>query len=71
MPELVVITWYGLFVPAGVRKDVVERLNADVNKVLGSADAVSQLTKVDDDACGVQQIRARRNRPLGARGQGG
>ena len=46
MPELVVITWYGLFAPAGVRHDVVERLNAEVNKVLRSPDAVSQLTKV-------------------------
>jgi tripartite-type tricarboxylate transporter receptor subunit TctC len=26
MPELVVITWYGLFAPAGVKPDVIERL---------------------------------------------
>jgi tripartite-type tricarboxylate transporter receptor subunit TctC len=46
MPELVVITWYGLFAPAGAKHEVVERLNAEVNKVLRSPDAVSQLTKV-------------------------
>jgi tripartite-type tricarboxylate transporter receptor subunit TctC len=49
MPELVVITWYGLFAPAGTKQDVVTRVNADVNKVLRSPDAVSQLTKVGVD----------------------
>ena len=49
MPELVVITWYGLFTPAGVKQDVIERLNTEANKVLRSPETVSQLTKVGVD----------------------
>ena len=36
MPGLVVITWYGLFAPAGVKPDIVERLNAEVVKVMNA-----------------------------------
>jgi tripartite-type tricarboxylate transporter receptor subunit TctC len=50
MPELIVITWYGLFAPAGVKSDVVDRLNAEVNKFLRAPDVVSQLNKVGLDA---------------------
>lgn len=47
MPELVVITWYGLFVPAGVKPDVVERLNAEFVKALNSPDVRGKLAKVE------------------------
>jgi tripartite-type tricarboxylate transporter receptor subunit TctC len=50
MPEVVVITWYGLFAPAGVKPDVVERLNGDIGKILRAPDVVGQLNKVGLDA---------------------
>ena len=31
-------TWYGLYAPAGTPKDVIAKLNAETNKVLGNAD---------------------------------
>jgi tripartite-type tricarboxylate transporter receptor subunit TctC len=43
MPELTVITWYGLFAPAGVKPDVVERVNSEVNKFLKQPEVVKQL----------------------------
>jgi tripartite-type tricarboxylate transporter receptor subunit TctC len=33
-----VSTWYGLFMPAGTSKDVVARVNAEVNKLLATPD---------------------------------
>ena len=36
-----VSTWYGLFVPAGTPKEVVARLNSDVNKLLETAEMKS------------------------------
>ena len=49
MPELVVTTWYGLFAPANVRPEVVERLNGDLGKILRAPDVASQLNKVGLD----------------------
>jgi tripartite-type tricarboxylate transporter receptor subunit TctC len=49
MPQLVVTTWYGLFAPANVRAEVVERLNGDLGKILRAPDVVSQLNKVGLD----------------------
>jgi tripartite-type tricarboxylate transporter receptor subunit TctC len=49
MPQLVVTTWYGLFAPANVRADAVERLNAELGKILRAPDVVSQLDKVGLD----------------------
>jgi tripartite-type tricarboxylate transporter receptor subunit TctC len=49
MPELEVATWYGLFAPAKVSPDIIERLNAEVVKFMGAPDAVSQLNKVGLD----------------------
>lgn len=34
MPELVVNTWYGLFAPAGVRPEIVQRINGEVAKFM-------------------------------------
>jgi tripartite-type tricarboxylate transporter receptor subunit TctC len=50
MRDLVVITWYALFVPAATRREVVERLNADVVKVMNAPDTRATLTKVELDA---------------------
>ncbi|MGQ0523930.1 MAG: Bug family tripartite tricarboxylate transporter substrate binding protein [Betaproteobacteria bacterium] len=50
MPELVVITWYGLFAPAGVKPEVVDRLNAEVVKLLNAPDTRARLAKVELEA---------------------
>ncbi len=50
MPELVVITWYGLFAPTGVKPDVIERLNAEVVKLMNAPETKSKLTQVGLDA---------------------
>jgi tripartite-type tricarboxylate transporter receptor subunit TctC len=50
MPELVVITWYGLFAPAGVKPDIVDRLNAEVVKLLNTPDTRARLAKVELEA---------------------
>jgi tripartite-type tricarboxylate transporter receptor subunit TctC len=50
MPDLVVITWYGLFAPAGVKPDVIERLNSEVARFMTAPDVVSQLEKVGLEA---------------------
>lgn len=47
MPELVVITWYGLFVPAGVKPEIVERLNSEVAKAMNAPDSRARLAKVE------------------------
>ena len=50
MPELVVITWYGLFAPAGVKPDIIELLNAEVTKLMNAPDVKSKLAQVALDA---------------------
>src|SRR5258706_1121453 len=50
MPGLVVITWYGLFAPAGVKRDIVERLNAEVIKVMNAPETKTKLAQVGLDA---------------------
>jgi tripartite-type tricarboxylate transporter receptor subunit TctC len=47
MPELVVITWYGLFVPTGVRPDVINRLNAEMVRIMNAPEVKRQLVKVE------------------------
>ncbi len=47
MPELVVITWYGLFVPAGTRPEVIERLNGEFVKALHAPDTRAKLAQVE------------------------
>ena len=34
MPELVINTWYGLFAPAGVRPEIIQRINSEVVKFM-------------------------------------
>jgi tripartite-type tricarboxylate transporter receptor subunit TctC len=43
MPELVVNTWYGLFAPAGVRPEIVQRLHAEVAKFMHAPEVRKQL----------------------------
>jgi tripartite-type tricarboxylate transporter receptor subunit TctC len=50
MPELVVITWYGLFAPAGVRPEIIDHLNAEVAKVMNAPETRSKLAQVELDA---------------------
>ena len=50
MPELVVITWYGLFAPAGVKPEIIERLNAEVVRLMNAPETRSRLAKVELDA---------------------
>ena len=47
MPELVLITWYGLFVPAGVRPDIINRLNAEMVRIMNAPEVKRQLAKVE------------------------
>jgi tripartite-type tricarboxylate transporter receptor subunit TctC len=49
MPELIVITWYGLFVPAGVKPDLIERINADVRRLMSTSDTKSKLAPIGLD----------------------
>jgi tripartite-type tricarboxylate transporter receptor subunit TctC len=49
MPDLIVTTWYGLFAPAGVRSDVIERVNGEIAKFMRTPEVVSQMTKVGLD----------------------
>ncbi|MES2561559.1 MAG: tripartite tricarboxylate transporter substrate binding protein [Pseudomonadota bacterium] len=49
MPELVVITWYGLFAPVGVKPDIIERLHTEVGKVLHAPDTKAKLAQVGLD----------------------
>ena len=37
-PDLVAVNWWGVLVPAGTPRPIVERLNADLGKVLANAD---------------------------------
>ncbi len=49
MPELVVIVWYGLFTPAGVRTDIITRLNAEMVRILKTPEVRQTLAKVGVD----------------------
>ena len=50
MPELIVITWYGLLAPTGVKPDIIEHLNAEVVKVMNAPETRSKLAQVELDA---------------------
>jgi tripartite-type tricarboxylate transporter receptor subunit TctC len=50
LPELVVISWYGLVAPAGVNAEIIERLNAEVVKVMNAPETKSKLAQVELDA---------------------
>ena len=50
MPELVVISWYGLVAPAGVNPDIIEHLNAEVVKLMNAPETRTKLAHVELDA---------------------
>ena len=50
MPEVVVITWYAVFTPAGVKPDIIERLNGEFVKALNAPDTREKLSKVELEA---------------------
>jgi tripartite-type tricarboxylate transporter receptor subunit TctC len=43
MPELVINTWYGLFAPAGVRPEIIQRVSAEVAKFMHTPEVNRQL----------------------------
>lgn len=45
MPELVITTWYGLFAPAGVRPEIIQRLNTEVVKFMHAPEVIKLLAK--------------------------
>ena len=49
-PDLVVDSWYGVMTPAGVRADIIERLNSEIRKIMHAPDTVKQLARVGVDA---------------------
>jgi tripartite-type tricarboxylate transporter receptor subunit TctC len=52
VPRFAIHPWVGLFAPAGVPKDVVDRLSREVNAVLKRPDVLEQLDKVAFEASG-------------------
>jgi len=46
LPGFEVISWYGVLAPAGTPKDIVERLNAEVNRSIHEADAMDRLASL-------------------------
>ncbi|MGE5525087.1 MAG: Bug family tripartite tricarboxylate transporter substrate binding protein [Rhodospirillaceae bacterium] len=50
MPELVVTTWYGLLAPAGVKPEIIARLNGEVVKVMNAPETKAKLASVGLDA---------------------
>ena len=50
MPELLVLTWYGMFAPAGVKPDIIERLHAEIAKVMNAPETRTKLAQVGLDA---------------------
>jgi tripartite-type tricarboxylate transporter receptor subunit TctC len=49
MPELVVITWYGLFTPAGVKTDIIELINTEVAKLMNAPETKTKLAQIGLD----------------------
>lgn len=47
MPELVFSTWYGLFAPAGVKPDIIARINTEVVKVMNAPETKSRLAQLE------------------------
>lgn len=45
MPGLVINTWYGLFAPAGVRAEIIQRINTEVVRFMHTPEVKAQLAK--------------------------
>ena len=50
LPGYEVATWYGVFVPAGTPKPVVDKLNQSLVKIFVTPDAQARLAAVGADA---------------------
>jgi tripartite-type tricarboxylate transporter receptor subunit TctC len=50
MPQLVVITWYGMFTPAAVKPEIIQRLNAAIVEIMQRPDVKSKLATGGLDA---------------------
>ena len=49
LPGFDVSSWYGIFGPAGLPRDIVTRVNADITAVLGTADMKERLAALGAD----------------------
>lgn len=45
-PEAGLVPWYGVYVPAATPKDLVARINAEINKAISSADVQDRIEKL-------------------------
>jgi tripartite-type tricarboxylate transporter receptor subunit TctC len=45
-PEMIAVQWFGLVAPAGTPKDVIRRLNGEVEMALKSPEAIERLEKL-------------------------
>lgn len=52
LPGFEVVTWYGLFAPAGTPREIVMRLNAETLKALGSPDMKERIAAQGFDVVG-------------------
>jgi len=50
MPELVVITWYGLFAPTGTKPEIITRLHEEFVKMMRLPEVQAKLVNVELDA---------------------
>ncbi len=52
--------WIGVFVPAGTPKEIIDRLNAEINKALALPDVIQKLenTALDPAPSSVEQFNA-------------
>ena len=67
--------WLGVMAPAGTPKDVVEKLNGEINKVINRAGREGRLGEAGRGSDGhepgrIRQLSARRHREMGQSGQG-
>ena len=67
--------WIGVMAPAGTPKEIVDKLNAEINQVIDRADVKEAWEKQgaaphEDEPGRVRQVPAGRHREMGARGQG-
>ncbi len=70
-PNFDLTLWQGFFAPAGTPKPIVERLNTEINKILGSPEMQAQAPRrrrrrahrLDRRVLGLHEIRKRQVRP--------
>ena len=49
LPGYAMVGWFGVLAPAGTPKDVVNRLNAEILKILNQADVKERLAKLGSE----------------------